>query len=445
MTLIDNSPADAPSLAILENMTAPAASPTPATMRRTSTWAILGLALAARVLVLIDVCTTHPRDWFFATRGLEMGYLANSLLHGLGYSSPFGGATGPTAFIAPGYPTLTAALFYCFGTYTFASAIAIMTVNLLFTMLTVWLILYLAHTLFNPTTAIIAGVFYAVSPPLIFIPTIFWETSISASVPLLMIALALKLEPAPTLPRWAGLGALSAVIALINPALLPTLLAILGWTAWRTRTPAKPWWLGPVLAALTLAVVFAPWPIRNALRFHAFIPLRSTVGFELWMGNRPGATGFLDESLFPVYNAHELDRYKALGEVAYTQGKSDAAKAYVEAHPAIFLTMTARRVFRFWTGTGNVVGSGVYAVHAIVTTVFGWLGLWFVWKQRSRSLAILMALPMLLFPLPYYITHAEFRYRLNIDALMTLLAAFALSQVLAQPDADDAPAPIAGS
>jgi hypothetical protein len=42
---------------------------------------------------------------------------------------------------------------------------------------------------------------------------------------------------------------------------------------------------------------------------------------------------------------------------------------------------------------------------------------------------MLIAIPMLLFPLPYYITHAEFRYRLNIDPLMTILAAYAITQL----------------
>jgi hypothetical protein len=46
-----------------------------------------------------------------------------------------------------------------------------------------------------------------------------------------------------------------------------------------------------------------------------------------------------------------------------------------------------------------------------------------------RAFAVLMALPLLLFPLPYYITHAEFRYRLNIDPLLTLLAAYAVTQL----------------
>jgi hypothetical protein len=39
--------------------------------------------------------------------------------------------------------------------------------------------------------------------------------------------------------------------------------------------------------------------------------------------------------------------------------------------------------------------------------------------------AALFLLPLLLFPLPYYITHAEFRYRLVVDPLLTILAASA--------------------
>jgi hypothetical protein len=50
-------------------------------------------------------------------------------------------------------------------------------------------------------------------------------------------------------------------------------------------------------------------------------------------------------------------------------------------------------------------------------------------NRRIRDFAMLMVIPMLLFPLPYYITHAEFRYRLNIDPLMTILAAYAISQL----------------
>jgi hypothetical protein len=54
-----------------------------------------------------------------------------------------------------------------------------------------------------------------------------------------------------------------------------------------------------------------------------------------------------------------------------------------------------------------------------------------MYRRQMRWLAGLMVLPLLLFPVPYYITHAEFRYRLNIDALLTIPAAYAVTQLAA--------------
>jgi 4-amino-4-deoxy-L-arabinose transferase-like glycosyltransferase len=398
----------------------------PRPQRRTTLF-ILAAALIARLGVLWLAFITHPRDWLY-NRGIEMGLLANSLIHGLGYSSPFGGFTGPSAFIAPGYPTLIAAVFLIFGSYTFTSAVVIMLSQVLLGVFTVWLIMHIARRAFDDPTAHLAGAFWALSIPLLFIPTIFWETSISACVFPATIALALRCRRRPSPSIWIFLGVFCAIAALINPALIPSLLAIMGWTAWQSRKITR---TAPILGFLALLLVFSPWPIRNAYRFHAFIPTRTTVGFELWMGNRPGANGFLDESVFPMYNRQELASYISRGELAYTRDKSTLAVAYIRAQPAVFLKLSLHRFVRFWTGTGNLNGSPVYAVHALLTSGFGLIGLVLLYRRR-RDLATLFALPLLLFPLPYYITHAEFRYRLNIDPLLTILAAYALTQLAAR-------------
>ena len=174
-------------------------------------------------------------------------------------------------------------------------------------------------------------------------------------------------------------------------------------------------------------MVFAPWPMRNARVLHAFIPLRSTVGFELWVGNRAGASGFLDESQFPIFNRWEYDQYVAKGEVAYMHDKSALAKAYIRSHPSVFLRLSAVRFFRFWAGTGNKDGSVIFALHAVLTTSLGFMGIWRLVREGRLRLAVLFLLPLMVFPLPYYITHAEFRYRLVIDPLLTILAAYALT------------------
>lgn len=388
---------------------------------------IFGAALLGRLIAVGNFLTTHPWNWLYS-HPWEMGFLANSLLHGQGYSSPFGGSTGPTAFIAPGYPTLIAAVFLFFGTYTFASVIAIMGMQIVVSLFTIWLMMHVARKMLDPRTATVAGAFWAAALPLWWIPAVFWETSISACSLIGIIALAIRCRRTPTRAAWILLGSCCGIIALINPALLPSLLAIMGWLAYQTRRITR---IAPVIGLLALLLVFSAWPIRNAYRFHAFIPLRSTVGFELWMGNRPGATGRLDESVFPMFNKQELGSYLSKGEVAYTRDKSREAWTYIRAQPITFIKLSSRRFYRFWTGTGNVDSPVVYEIHALLTTMFGFAGLVLIYRKGMRAFAILMCLPLLLFPLPYYITHAEFRYRLNIDPLLTVLAAYAATQLAA--------------
>ena len=396
--------------------------------RHRSLLIVLAVALFGRLLVLHSVVAYRLPTWLFS-HPYEMGLLANSLLHGQGLSSPFGVPTGPTALIAPGYPVLIAAVFRVFGSDTSASAIAIMVLQILVALVTIALMMRLGRQQLDRRTALLAGAFWAVSIPLLWMPAIFWETSLSACSLPAIILLALRCRRQPTIASYLLLGVSSAIAALINPALLPSLLAILAWAAWQTRRVTR---MAPLVGLFALLLLYSPWPIRNECRFHAFIPLRSTAGFELWMGNRPGATGFLDESLFPRYDKSELASYIARGEVAYMRDKSDQALQYIRSHPAVFLRLTLRRIFRFWAGTGSLDGPPVYELHALLTSLLGFAGLFFLYRNRMRAFALLMALPLLLFPLPYYITHAEFRYRLNIDPLLTLLAAYALTQLTTQ-------------
>jgi 4-amino-4-deoxy-L-arabinose transferase-like glycosyltransferase len=390
---------------------------------RAHTLSILVLALVPRLLVLWFVITRFPQNWLYS-RGIELGTLAQSLIAGQGLSSPFGGSTGPTALLAPGYPALISLFFRIFGSFTFTAAIAVMLMQLMFSVTTVLLIMLVAQRCFDSRTADLAGVFWAISLPLLWMPEIFWETCLSTLFLMGMIALALRCEQKPSRSLWALMGAYCGSAALVNPALLMALLALLGWAAWQTRKTLR---YAPLLGLLVLLLVFAPWPIRNARALGAFIPLRSTVGLELWMGNRAGATGFLDESVFPIFNRPEYDQYVSKGEVAYMGDKSALAKAYVRAHPSEFLRLSGVRFIRFWSGAGTRDGSVVFILHAVLTTALGTVGAWRLWQRRRFSLAALFLLPLMLFPLPYYITHAEFRYRLVLDPLLTILAAYAVS------------------
>lgn len=399
----------------------PPGEPLPSTRR--ATLAILSVGMAMRLLVLWTVLKNYPPTWLFTARGLEMGWLAKSILDGHGLGSPLGVPTGPSAMFAPGYPILIAGVFHLFGSYSFTSAIVVLCAQIALNLVTVWLMMGIARTLFDQRVAMIAGLVWACSLPLIWMPTIFWDTSLAICLMVGLLALVLHFTKRTTWLTWVALGAYSAITALINPAMILALAAMVGWLAWKRRR-SQP--LGLLVAALTFCVVFSPWPIRNAIVFHTFIPLRSGMGYELWVGNHHGATGSFDQALFPSFNEAELNDFKARGELGYMAHKSDLAKQYILTHPVSFLHLTGLRIVRYWFGTGNDKGSPIFALHAILTSGFGIVGLWMLWRRRRFDIAILFALPLLLFPIPYYITHAEFRFRLALDPLLTILAAYAV-------------------
>jgi Dolichyl-phosphate-mannose-protein mannosyltransferase len=386
---------------------------------------ILGVALLLRLAVVGMVVARYPRNWLFS-KAPDLGFLAASIAAGHGLSSPFGGSTGPTAFLAPGYPALLGLIFSVFGSYSRGSAIVMMALETLFALLTVAVMMHLAQAIFGAPTANLAGTFWALSPPLLWLPAVLWETSLSTLLLAGMVALAVSCASQPRRRLWLGMGAYCGLGMLVNPALMPAFLALLGWTAWQTRSPNQLW---PCL--LLAALIFAPWPIRNWRVLHAWIPFRSNFGYELWQGNHPGASGLFDARLEPLRNRHEYADYAALGEVTYMGNKAALAQAYIRSHPVEFLRLNSRRVARFWTGAGSESNSGVVELHAVTTSLLGLLGLGMLCKQRPTT-ATLFLLPLILFPSPYYITHPDFRFRLVLDPLLSILSAFAVIRLRAQ-------------
>ena len=229
-------------------------------------------------------------------------------------------------FIAPGYPLLIALVFRIFGTYTFASSMVIITVQILLNLGTVWLMMHVTRMLFGHGAAWIAGLVWACSLPLIWIPTIFWGY-VDRHLPVRWPAGAGCFASANELPRWA---------VDISRSLLRHNRSHQSRHAANARSHVRLAGLSATLRARALR-----HPARRTYFLRGLFALadpqrkglpciHSTCAqpsaSSLWMGNRPGATGFLDESLFPSFNPAELQDYKTRGELSYTAHKSDLAK-----------------------------------------------------------------------------------------------------------------------
>ena len=407
---------------------------------RRRTAIILCIALVLRLAVIVLVLAEYPAGWLFRSQG-ELGFLAQSILHGHGMTSPFGGSTGPTAFLAPGYPAMIAVIFRCFGVFTPAAALATMLLQLAFCVATVYLVMRVAEQEFGTQAANIAGVIWAIHPLYVWLPVVFWDTSLTLLFAIAAIWLTLKTVRTPSVRNWTWMGLLGACVLLVNPSLVLLLIAAFIWTVWQTRAKSH---LGPVLAVAALLLIYTAWPVRNYYALHAFVPLRSNFGFELWKGNRPGATTVDDSKLYPVFNRPEYNRYAAEGEIAFMSNKTATAKHYIATHRGEFIELSIRRFVGYWTAMGT--GQGAFIATLItLSTALGLLGLLLLWNEERRSLATLFLLCIALFPLPYYITHAEVRFRLVLEPVMTLLASYAVAKLLSARTGSTASIDPAGS
>jgi hypothetical protein len=349
--------------------------------------------------------------------GSEIIATALSMHTGQGFGSPFFSNTGPTAFVAPGFVFVVAGVMSVFGTGSLASAV-IVALQVLLSLATLWLVMYTARVQFGVYAANIAGILYALYPSMVVVPVKIGDATVSTLFVAAFFAAASTLYVA----RWKFVpaGVACAVAALVNPALIPTLWAICGWAAWKVKR--VPW-----LGMLAFVVMFSPWPLRNAVAMHAFIPLRSDFGYELNIGNHAGADGNFVQSMNPMMDAAEREDFIAKGEVRYLSEKSALAHAYILSHKTRFIELCFKRFVQFWAG---IEEDGPPTT--IPLLIFAAGGLFLLRKQKS--LLALYAIPLIVYPIPYYITHVYMRFQYMIDPILTLLGAAAISALLARPE-----------
>ncbi|MGB6482675.1 MAG: glycosyltransferase family 39 protein [Candidatus Acidiferrales bacterium] len=408
----------------------------PLKVRRACFWMVL-VALAVRLTVVAFVYPNRlnpARDhWKFAG---EAGRIARSLAEGHGFSNPYFAATGPTAWLAPVFPTLLAGVFKVFGVYTKAAALAILSLDCLLAALTCIPVFFIARRTFGSLAALWAGWIWALFPYSIkFAADFVWDTTLATLLMAILFLVVLKLEDSPRWWPWFGFGLLAGFAALTNPVTLAPVPFLSLWLLYRSWKRGDRWFAPGVAALLAVVIVVSPWFVRNYRTFHKFIPLRSGFGFELYCGNNADSWHWDPPGYHPSDNAKEWSEYQQLGEADYMALKKREALAFIGAHKKLYAIQTFRRVVYIWTGfwsfsrrylreepfdPGNIV-------FCTALTVFAFLGLRRAWQQGGAAAAMPYVIAFVFFPLVYYFTHPEDYYRRPIDPMMVALAAGAIA------------------
>src|SRR5207245_10049716 len=204
-------------------------------------------------------------DWLDARRhhyylGYENRRAARSIALGQGVSNPLHGDSGPTAMIMPVYPFILADVFKVFGIYSKASAIAILSLNSLFSALTCLPIVLICRKLLGGRTAMIAGWMWAFWPDGIYFSAAWmWPTCLTTILLVSSFLLVLALKNANN--EWAsvGFGLLSGFAALNDPNVLSVLPLLAFWLCLARRRYRQRWFSLAALADAVFLVVVPPW------------------------------------------------------------------------------------------------------------------------------------------------------------------------------------------
>jgi 4-amino-4-deoxy-L-arabinose transferase-like glycosyltransferase len=392
-------------------------------------WSLVWVAFAVRVLYLTLAHTYRIRAYDdHMLFGEEMGRIARALATGYGFSDPFRGHTGPTAWVGPLYPLLLAGVFRLFGVFTPLSAWVILTLDSLLSALTAGAIWEIAVRCFDQKVARWSAWIWALYPAAMqYAVRWVWDTSLTTFLFSWVFVVALRMRSAATLGRWALLGLLWGLTGLSNPALLIFLPAcglwVLAGTTGRKRQAG-----GVLLAAVLFTACMGPWTWRNWNVFHHFVPARGNFGAELYLGNGAGATGLIMEHDHPIQAPSQLRLYSRLGEISYSKLRGEQAMAFIHSNPMLFVRNTLKRVFFFWAGVPHPSSKTEWveyfrSLNFIFGSVCGLLGLALALHRKAPA-AALFTWAFLLLPLVYYAVAAHARFRHPLEPLIVVLGVY---------------------
>ncbi|MEO0031248.1 MAG: hypothetical protein RIS94_1006 [Pseudomonadota bacterium] len=300
---------------------------------------LFGTFIALRALAIL--CMVEPSSdaaWYFSR--------ADVLAHGLGYLGDHG---EPTAYWPPGWPITLSLLFRATG----ASIIAVGLLNLALSVLAGWLTLDLARKLFGSEGAgRMALALLALYPnAILYVPLalteVFYTTLLLAGCWLLIVRKGAA--------RIVIAGLVFGVATLVKAQTLVVVPLIFAIGLWREgdalrRTPGIIGRFAILLAGVALVV--APWTIRNHRELGAWVAVSTNGGITLLTGNNDSARGtFTPDD--PVVKA--LDTRKDLNELQYDAEAKRLGAEWIKAHPAAFARLMPMKLFRLWGPDGEAL------------------------------------------------------------------------------------------
>jgi hypothetical protein len=152
----------------------------------------------------------------------------------------------------------------------------------------------------------------------------------------------------------------------------------------------------------------------------------------------------------PNSSRPEAEYLRRVGEVRYDKNRTADAKAWIRAHPALFLKLTVRRIVEFWFPPAEVIPpeyafsnnfgladynerwmhqqhSIDYAIWTVTgISIFGLALMVF----RRQTVVVFVLAVLVVYPVMYYVVVSDVRYRYPVLWLSLLPAGYFICELM---------------
>lgn len=387
------------------------------------------------ILLIAGFVVTLAYAFYFRIPPLvdARGYdaIATNIATGHGYrydaSVPLN-ADRAISFVGPAYPYFVAA-FYALAGHRLE---VIWFVQALLHVLTAYVLYRMATLLFGrdgPIAGLVAVSLYLFCIDIIQMPAMIMTETVALFLTVLASYLFLKFLDKQSYINAALVGAVSALAMLTRPTLLliAAIAAIFAISARRFSYAAV------IIAAFL--IVIAPWTIRNYITYDRVILTTVAGGYDLWLGNNPGADG-------GVHPTPEIVAYSQSHDILETsEYGSQQFKQFILHSPLHFAWLTVQRSiayfsiarpYAFWFyfdehPLAQKIVLGLSIIWSFLLFALGLAGAWLAWRSRDRRSRWIIALAASL-PLSVVFILVETRYRLPIYPFLALFGGLFVAQ-----------------
>lgn len=300
---------------------------------------ILGLAFTLRLIIALLGPEVVTSDAIFYK------YHAQSIAAGRGYVNMDG---SPVIKWMPGWAATLAAFFTVFGNHVRVIYLA----NAVWGTAAVGLLMILGHQLFDRRIGVLAGLVYAIWPGILYFTGLAMTEVLFGFLSILYLTLLLRFGRADPARHWAGyfaIGVSFTAALFVRVEILMFLPATALWLLWVHGLSTRMVRATAILV-VTVAMLLAPWTLRNYRIFDRFIPTSANSWIALAHANHPEANGRHNfQIMLDLRAKHHAGDFSAT-TVALNDAGFREVVSFVREQPRAWLALLPQQ---FWGSYGG--------------------------------------------------------------------------------------------